>query len=159
MKKSIKRGFGFGITSGIITTLGLMIGLYAITNSRLAVLGGIITIAIADALSDALGIHVSEEYAGASKKQVWHSTFSTFGFKFLTAIVFIIPVLLMSLKQAVLMNIRIGIILLAISSLMIAKNKKQKWPVKIFIEHLSIAILVILVTYFLGIWISNLGLV
>ena len=28
MKPSIKIGFGFGITSGVITTLGLMIGLY-----------------------------------------------------------------------------------------------------------------------------------
>ena len=61
MIESIKTGITFGITSGAITTLGLMIGLYSGTNSRGVVIGGILTIAIADSLSDALGIHISEE--------------------------------------------------------------------------------------------------
>jgi vacuolar iron transporter family protein len=156
MKESIKRGFGFGITSGIITTLGLMIGLYAATNSRLAVLGGIITIAVADSLSDALGIHVSEEYAGKKHKEVWASTFSTFAFKFSTAAIFIIALFIFELKEAILMNIRLGIILLAISSFIVAKNRKEK-VLKTFLEHLGIAIVVLLATYFLGNWISTWG--
>ena len=53
MEVSIKKGVSFGLTSGTITTLGLMVGLYSGTQSRLVVLGGIVTIAIADALSDA----------------------------------------------------------------------------------------------------------
>ena len=83
MRLSIKKGMGFGITSGIITTLGLMVGLYSSTNSKFVVLGGILTIAIADAFSDALGIHISEEsvYKGKYSK-VWESTFATLFFKF-----------------------------------------------------------------------------
>lgn len=61
MKRSIKKGLGFGLTSGVITTLGMMVGLNASTKSELAVIGGIIAIAIADAFSDAAGIHVAEE--------------------------------------------------------------------------------------------------
>ena len=61
MNHSIKTGFSFGLTSGIITTLGLIVGLNSGTGSKLVVLGGILTIAIADAFSDALGIHISEE--------------------------------------------------------------------------------------------------
>ena len=61
IKDSIKKGLGFGLTSGIITTLGLIIGLSAGTHSKIAVIGGILTIAFADALSDSLGIHISEE--------------------------------------------------------------------------------------------------
>ena len=61
MKHSIKTGFSFGLTSGIITTLGLMVGLQSGTHSQLAVIGGILTIAVADAFSDALGIHIAEE--------------------------------------------------------------------------------------------------
>ena len=72
MKKSIKKGFSFGLTSGIITTLGLIVGLYSITESKLAVIGGILVIAIADAFSDAMGIHVSEESdIRNSKREVW----------------------------------------------------------------------------------------
>ena len=59
MEHSLKVGFSFGITSGIITTLGLMVGLNSSTNSKVAVIGGILIIAIADAFSDALGIHIS----------------------------------------------------------------------------------------------------
>ena len=61
MKDSLRTGICFGLTSAVITTLGLMVGLHSGTHSRLVVLGGILTIAIADAFSDALGIHMSEE--------------------------------------------------------------------------------------------------
>ncbi|GAI31399.1 unnamed protein product, partial [marine sediment metagenome] len=39
MKHSIKTGFSFGLTSGIITTLGLMVGLHSSTGSKLVVIG------------------------------------------------------------------------------------------------------------------------
>ena len=39
VKKEINSGFSFGLTSGVITTIGLMIGLYSGTNSKLAVIG------------------------------------------------------------------------------------------------------------------------
>ena len=51
----------FRVDLGVITTLGLIVGLHSGTHSRAIVIGGILTIAIADAMSDALGIHVSEE--------------------------------------------------------------------------------------------------
>ena len=47
MRQSLKPGFSFGLTSGVITTPGLMVGLNAGTHSRLAVIGGIVTIAVA----------------------------------------------------------------------------------------------------------------
>ena len=56
MKPSFKTGFSFGLTSGVITTLGLMVGLHSGTHSRSVVIGGILTIAVADAMSDALGM-------------------------------------------------------------------------------------------------------
>lgn len=65
IKQSFRTGLGFGLTSGVITTLGLMVGLHSGTNSKTAVIGGILVIAVADAFSDALGIHLSEE---SSKK-------------------------------------------------------------------------------------------
>ena len=49
MKTSTIKGVSFGLTSGIITTLGMMVGLNFSTGSKLVVLGGILTIAIADA--------------------------------------------------------------------------------------------------------------
>jgi vacuolar iron transporter family protein len=83
MKDSLRTGISFGLTSAVITTLGLMVGLHSATGSRLAVLGGVLTIAIADAFSDALGIHVSEESECIhTTRQTWGATIATFVTKF-----------------------------------------------------------------------------
>jgi len=60
-RHTLRVRFSFGLTSGVITTLRLMMGLYSGTHSRLTVIAGILTIALADSLFDAAGIHLSEE--------------------------------------------------------------------------------------------------
>ena len=155
MQNSIKKGFSFGITSGIITTLGLMVGMFSSTNSQAIVIGSIITIAIADSLSDGLGMHLSEEsQKNTTSKNIWQATFSTVITKFIVALTFIIPVLMFSLPTAIIISIFWGLILLIIFSYYIAKNKNDR-PVNVICEHIFIAVLVITVTYFIGIWISS----
>ncbi len=149
MKESLKIGITFGLTSGTITTLGLMIGLSSGTNSRGIVIGGILTIAIADSLSDALGIHVSEEANPArTTMQVWVATVATFLSK-LYAIVFIIPVLLFDLPVAININLVWGVFLLTILSYYLAKSQGVK-PWKVILEHLIIIAIVVAITHFLG---------
>ena len=154
MKHSFKVGLCFGLTSGIITTLGLMMGLYSGTHSKLVVIGGILTIAIADSFSDALGIHVSEESENQhSTKEIWESTFSTFFCKLIVASSFIIPVLIIELKSAIYISIIWGLSLLSILSFNISKGQKTKaWIV--ISEHLIIAVVVIVVAYYVGYWIA-----
>lgn len=154
MRHSLQVGFGFGLTSGIITTLGLMIGLNSSTNSKLAVLGGILTIAIADAFSDALGIHISEESENKhTTKEIWESTFSTFFFKFFIASSFIVPVLILDLSTAIIVSIVYGLLLICILSYKIARDQNTKsWNV--ILEHLSITFIVIVLAQFVGKWIS-----
>lgn len=149
MKESLKTGITFGLTSGTITTLGLMIGLYSSTNSRGIVIGGILTIAVADSLSDALGIHISEEADHTrTTLQVWAATVATFLSK-LCAIIFIIPVLLFDLPTAIIINLAWGISLLTILSYYLAKSQGAK-PWKVILEHIAITILVVALTHFLG---------
>jgi len=155
MKHSVRVGFSFGITSGIITTLGLMVGLSSGTGSKMVVIGGILMIAIADAFSDALGIHISEESENHhTNRQIWFSTISTFISKFIIALTFIFPVLLFELSSAVMISIVWGLLLLAGLSYNIAKAQKNS-PWKVILEHLVIAILVIVITYYLGIFVSR----
>ncbi len=154
MKLSYIKGISFGLTSGIITTLGMMVGLHAGTNSKLAVLGGVLMIAIADAFSDALGIHISEESENVhTAKEVWESTFATFGAKFIFAITFVIPILMFSLTKAIWVSIGWGLLLLGVISYVIARNQKEPaW--KVIGEHWGIALLVIVITHYVGEWIS-----
>jgi VIT1/CCC1 family predicted Fe2+/Mn2+ transporter len=155
MKHSLRVGFSFGLTSGIITTLGLMVGLHSGTHSKLVVIGGVLTIAIADAFSDALGIHISEESENKhSTKEIWESTIATFLSKFAFALTFIIPVLLFELSTAILVSIVWGLSMLSILSFSIAKEQKEK-PLKVIAEHLAIALVVIVITHYVGDWISS----
>ena len=155
MKTSIRKGFGFGLTSGIITTLGLIIGLYSSTHSRLVVIGGILTIAIADAFSDALGIHISEESERKHKqKQVWESKYATFFSKLIFALTFIVPILLFPLQTAIIISIIWGLLLITLFSNYVAKLRKIK-PKKVITEHLIITVIVIIATYYTGKFISQ----
>ena len=155
MKQSIKTGIGFGLTSGTITTLGLMVGLNSGTHSVSVVTGGILTIAIADAMSDALGIHISEESKKDHiEKEVWASTVTTFLTNFIFALTFLIPVLLFNLPTAIIISIIWGLSVLCFFSYYIAKEKNTNiWEV--IIEHLVIAIAVIAITHFTGAWINS----
>jgi vacuolar iron transporter family protein len=155
MKLSYIKGISFGLTSGIITTLGMMVGLDSGTHSKLAVLGGILTIAIADAFSDALGIHISEESQNThSNKEVWESTIATFMAKLFFALTFVVPVILLPLQDAMLVSIAWGLLVLSFISFWMAKEQKKK-PWHVISEHVFIALIVIFVTHYVGEWISN----
>jgi VIT1/CCC1 family predicted Fe2+/Mn2+ transporter len=150
MKRSIRIGFSFGLTSGIITTLGLMVGLHSSTESKFVIIGGILTIAIADAFSESMGVHVATESQNSiCKKEVWESTFCTFIFKFLFTIMFIIPLLLLDLQHAILISILIGFYLIVMLSISIARERNVK-PWKMIIEHVLISVLVIVLAHYAG---------
>ncbi len=152
MKLSIRKGFSFGLTSGIITTLGLLVGLYSNTHSKTVIISGILVIAIADAMSDALGIHVSQESESSNtEKEVWESTLATFLSKFFIALSFVLPILFFNLTVAVIVCVIWGIILLVIFNYFLAKRKNIS-PSGVIFEHLFIAMLVMMVTYFVGKW-------
>ncbi len=157
MKESLRVGISFGLPSAVITTLGLMVGLHSGTGSKLIVLGGIFTIAIADAFSDALGIHVSEEAENVhTTKQIWASTIVTFMTKFIFALTFVVPVLLLPLITAIVVSLVWGLSILTILSYCIAKTQGEK-PWKTVGEHLLIAIVVIAITHWVGDWVATLG--
>lgn len=154
-KHSVKTGISFGLTSAVITTLGLMVGLNSSTGSKLAVVGGILIIAIADTFSDALGIHVSEESENKhTRKEIWESTICTFLAKFIFALTFIVPVLIFTLQKAIIISIFWGLFLIALFSFYIAKDQKKN-AFKIVSEHLLTTIVVILFSHLAGLWISS----
>lgn len=147
---SIVVGISFGLTSGVITTLGLLVGLSAGTSSRTAVIGGILTIAVADALSDALGIHVSEESEGVhTRSEVWSATLATFGAKLVMALTFVVPVLLLDLDAATVVSIVWGAIALSGLSYTVAVRQGDK-PGPVVAEHLVVGALVVAAAYLIG---------
>ncbi len=153
---SLRTGITFGLTSAVITTLGLMVGLHSGTHSDIVVLAGILTIAVADAFSDALGIHLSEEAENVhTTKQIWTATIATFAAKFLFAMTFVIPILIFSLSTAIIVSLIWGLSILTILSYAIARSQGEPaW--RVIGEHLLIAVVVVAATHWLGEWIGTL---
>jgi len=153
IKQTIKTGISFGLTSGIITTLGVMSGLNAGTHSRAVVIGGILTIAIADAVSDAFGIHVSEESDPAlDSGDVWESTIATFIAKFIIVGTFMVPILIFPLEIALYINFLYGMYVLLGYTVYLAIRMGRN-PAIMGVKHLAIAFFIIITTNLVGKWI------
>ncbi len=145
----------FGVTSGVITALGMIIGLDAATSSKLAVAAGIIIVAVADGLSDATAIHVAEESEvekGEAKHthvEVWLTTIFLFLIECSVRLTFTIPILFFPLQTAVLLCIAWGMFLLVLLNFYTAKIKNEN-PLQLIAGHLSLALFVIAISYLLG---------
>jgi VIT1/CCC1 family predicted Fe2+/Mn2+ transporter len=81
---------------------------------------------------------------------------STFLTKFVFAMSFLVPILLLSLSAAIIVSVTWGLSVLAVLSYLIAKNQGER-PWKVIGEHLGVAALVIIIAHFLGDWISSYG--
>jgi len=157
MRQSFIQGGTFGLTSAIITTLGLMVGLHSGTHSRLAVIGGIATIAIADAFSDAFGMHVSQEAGnnGGGVVDLWLAAASVFVVKFFLALTFLVPVLLLDLTVATIASVAWGFGLLGVASYWIARSQQAE-PWKAVAEHFVIGGVVVVINHFVGMLVAAL---
>jgi len=149
-----RTGLFFGATSGVITTIGLIVGLNSGTKSITAVLGGILVIAVADAMSDALGIHLAEEAdPDTDHGHVWSATIATFVTKFLFSISFAIPLLLLPLGPAVVASVVWGMFVIVVLSYFLARAQNES-PLFIIGEHVGIAVLVLIFSHYIGVWVA-----
>ena len=149
-----RTGLFFGATSGVITTIGLIVGLNSGTKSMTAVLGGILIIAVADAMSDALGIHLAEEAnPDTDHAHVWAATIMTFLTKFVFSISFAVPLLLLPLSPAVIASVVWGLIVIVVLSYFLAKSQDES-PLYIIGEHVGIAVLVLVLSHYIGVWVA-----
>jgi len=149
-----RTGLFFGATSGVITTIGFIVGLNSGTRSVTAVLGGILVIAVADAMSDALGIHLAEEAnPDTDHSHVWSATIMTFVTKFVFSISFAIPLLLLPLEPAVIASVIWGLLVIVVLSYFLARSQDES-PFAIIGEHVAIAALVLVLSHYIGVWVA-----
>ena len=148
-------GFGFGSASGGITTLGMIVGLYSASSDRLAIIGGIVTVSVADALSDALGEHISEESKRHPvARDVRNITISTFVTKLLIGLSFLIPFIFLPIAQAVIVSVVYSALVLILLSLRISHRTGQN-RYEVMAEHLLVGFAVVVITFFLGKWVET----
>lgn len=148
-KNFILTRFSFGATSALITNIGLIVGFDYTKNPKISIIGGILVIAIADNISDTLGIHIYQESANHNIKEVAISTYMNYISRFLVSIIFVVIVYVFPIKIAIILSLIYGLSVLSVISYIIAKNMTKK-PLRMVLKHLSIALLVIILSNYLG---------
>jgi VIT1/CCC1 family predicted Fe2+/Mn2+ transporter len=141
--------FSFGATAAIITNLALVVGLRTGEHAKISIIGGMLIIALADNVSDSLGIHIYQESECLAQKEVWISTFSNFMSRLLVSLTFISLVLFLPLQLAVVISLAWGLLLLSFISYRIARERKLS-PYTAMLEHLIIAVSVIFLSGLFG---------
>ena len=156
MTKEIKKNqrlyetrFSFGATAAIITNRALIFGLRTGEHAKLSIIGGMLIIAIADNISDSIGIHIYQESECLDIRETWISTFTNFLSRLLVSSTFIALVVFLPLGLSVVLSLVWGLLLLGYMSYKIAKDK-QMHPFSAVVEHIAIAAAVILASNYVG---------
>ncbi len=151
VKKLIRKltNFSFGGTSAIITNISLIIGLGTSDVSKSGIIGGLLVIALADNISDSLGIHIYKESESNKIRETLISTLSNFFTRLLVSFTFIGVVLMFSTGQAQIIAAVWGLFLIGVISYFICR-KNQSDPTVEIATHIAIAILVIIASKYMG---------
>lgn len=130
--------------------LGMAIGLFRGTQSRIAIIGGLISLGIADSLSDAFGIHISEQSdTKKGLKETWITALSTLFGRLLFSGLFIAPFIFFSLNVSMIIDIVWGVFALIFLSVYIARERKVP-AYKMILKNLGITSVIIITVYYTG---------
>jgi vacuolar iron transporter family protein len=141
--------YSFGATSAIITSLALIVGLNKVVNPRASIIGALLVLALADNVSDSLGIHVYRESQFRDHRGNKIHTLSNFLTRMCITLGYAALVLLLPIQIAVIASLAFGFLLLAVLSYYIALHHNAD-PKKEIIEHIGIAMIVIIASDLLG---------
>lgn len=156
MKGSLKKGLGFGISSAVIATLAIIVGIHAGTDLRHAIISAVLVIAFADSLADSFAVYLSEKGGeGAAAKNSLSTTLIAFFSKLIFALSFLIPILIFNLHLAIWIDIIYGVIVLAVYSYQLAKSKNEG-AIKTVVLHILLAVVVISLSHAIGLFINSL---
>ena len=143
------RNYIFGSSAAIITDVSLIVGLGSAKAGKGPILAGLLTIAVADNISDSLGIHLYKESEGYDQRLSLLSTTLNFLSRLLISFTFIAIVLWLPMAQALYVGLIWGLLLIVFISYLISRNNRDN-PVKEIAIHVLIAVVVIVLSRFLG---------
>jgi len=156
MRQHLKNltNFSFGSTSAIVTNISIVVGLGSVTVSKIAIVGSLLVIAIADNISDSLGIHMYKESESCGLKESVISTLGNFTARLIISFSFIGIILLFPAGRAQIITLIWGLLLLTGLSYLIAKRNNDK-PILEILKHIVVAVMVIAASRYVGLLLRN----
>lgn len=143
----------FGATSAILTSMALIVGLGTGGGGRTALITALLVIAIADNISDSLGIHIHEE--ASLEERPRYVSVSNYLARLLVSVSFLVLVFAFTLFVAQVLAVIWGTALLVLLTYLLARERNQP-PAREIVRHLGIAVLVLASSQVLGLLIHRL---
>ena len=144
----------YGGAAGIITSMALVNGFAAASAPKSTIVTSLFIVAIADNLTDSLSMHIYQESERRNGREALRTTLANFATRVATALSFIAAVLLLPTSVAPWVCLGWGFALLALLSALLAKARGVSAPSEIW-KHCAVAVVVILVSRQLGVWITS----
>ena len=114
MDSSSIQGIYFGLTEGTVTTMGIIIGMFASMPIKKAIFSAVIAATLSDSFGDSIGLYYSEEARGG--KNAINTVINMVTCKLLISFIYIIPLFLIkSLKTGIFVSILIALLVISTS--------------------------------------------
>lgn len=143
------QNYVFGSTAAIITNTSLVVGLGSAQAGKGPILGSLLTIALADNISDSLGIHMYKEAEGSGARLSMLATVLNFLSRLVVSSSFIVIILVFSTAQAIVAAIVWGLLLLVLTSYMITRRSGQNSLLEV-LKHVLVAVAVVGLSRYMG---------
>lgn len=148
------RHISFGVTAATVTSMGLIIGLDAASATRPTIVAGLLVVALADNLTDSLGVHVYQESERLEARKAFLATSRNFAARVVVALTFILLVEVLPIGVAITASLIWGVVLLGTLSTLLARARRAG-VVSEIAKHLGVALIVILASRAVGTWIAG----
>jgi VIT1/CCC1 family predicted Fe2+/Mn2+ transporter len=148
--KSKLRRISFGATAAIVTSVGLIAGLNAADAAPSTVVGSLLIVALADNLTDSLGVHVYQESERLAQRDALRTTLANFATRLLVSLSFVACALLAPPRISIYVSAVWGLGLLSGLSYLLARARGVS-PTKEIFKHCAVAIAVIVLSTLVGI--------
>ena len=154
---AFRQGISFGIVSSAMTVLGISLGVWSSGENLRAIISSVVGLSISNSLADAFSMYMSDTASGQSKDALT-SAIITAIIEGILPFIFLIPFLTMKLRNAIIVNVVMGIFLVAITGIYVSKlhnNSDEKMAENVSI-YISITVIIMILTYASGLIINKL---
>lgn len=140
----------FGMSSAIMTVMGMIVGLASAHQSATAIIGGIASVGLADSMADSLSVYTAKKSErGSSEKVAFRNALATFWSKLFFSMSFLVIFMVLPTGYAMIFSIVWGFSLLAFINFLISYVQGESVVWGIF-KNISLAIFIVLVSFFVG---------
>ena len=148
------RRLSFGGPAAIVTSMALIVGLDAATAAKVAIVGSLLVIGLADNLTDSLSVHIYQESERLAHRQALRTTAANYVARLTVTASFVLLVLLLPTQAAEFAAIAWGIFLLSGLSYLLAKARQVSATGEI-VKHAGVALGVIVMSKAIGLLIQG----